>query len=671
MTETDEESWAQTLIAITPEFNGLIRTIKSDITISGKKDISLKNDPASFSSRKTIFAAKPKFIDDNELEKKSYRDVENQTYLQGVPKVQLPFKYRDEATQTLYSGKIRPEIKHFQEIITTLNEKTMPLMKISEITQTIITFNMECTQDDVVQELQNGISDDENYDPQLVVKANEDEETEIEVSDILNFMIDRVIWIGEPTSTVVVKKMNQEIQTILKYHKAMKKMFMDNETQTGLTCKPKDSNTKLIAEYKLTTDYMRNYLEECFQQAVHSLTVANDIIDDLVDKCAERVHFPPRNVATQTIAPCKVLEDKDDELLRKLKLPITIDPFESSIIVIPIANDILEAACNIVCQKAHLIVNGVIKRVVDRSSLIGIRLDQIRKDSQKGKPIEDIFTERRRKLSKLMLKSKTDEISTQTSIAGVPEVTKIQEPKETLCSVCKRDSICHVCLAAEKETDLSIENIKILRTQDILLTYNPCYVIATKSETAKNPALVPTCRPKIEEKAKLSQAKLNHKIAIPCESANIIDQSTKRHPKKISKESLSGWSHVVDTSLSKTWSMQSPTSSESKSMAKIKESSSKFLPERCSMSQGGLALRTIEALDILKNTFCTRETCESVSLSNSCNARSREDRAQGKLICKRQDKIQCVTKESRNRTKEKQSDGFKVIPIRIISDSDS
>lgn len=105
--------------------------------------------------------------------------------------------------------------------------------------------------------------------------------------------------------------------------------------------------------------------------------------------------------------------------------------------------------------------------------------------------IEQRLDRRRKKIVESMLKKETETAATQTGLAGVPEVTRLKESKEILCSVCARQSICHWCVAAQKEEDLPLQSTKLLRTQDILLAYNPCYVVATASEKAKNPHLQP------------------------------------------------------------------------------------------------------------------------------------------------------------------------------------
>jgi hypothetical protein len=88
------------------------------------------------------------------------------------------------------------------------------------------------------------------------------------------------------------------------------------------------------------------------------------------------------------------------------------------------------------------------------------------------------------------LKKETETIATQTGIAGVPVVGKLKE--DVLCSVCSRQSICDWCRAAQEQGFKPFEKSKLLRTEDILLAYKSCYVMATVSEEEKNPHLQST-----------------------------------------------------------------------------------------------------------------------------------------------------------------------------------
>jgi len=95
------------------------------------------------------------------------------------------------------------------------------------------------------------------------------------------------------------------------------------------------------------------------------------------------------------------------------------------------------------------------------------------------------------------LKKETETVTTQTGLAGVPVIGKIKE--DVLCSVCTRQSICEWCRAAQKQDFKAFESPKLLRTEDILLAYRPCYVMATVSEEAHNPHLESTALMKKKE----------------------------------------------------------------------------------------------------------------------------------------------------------------------------
>lgn len=134
--------------------------------------------------------------------------------------------------------------------------------------------------------------------------------------------------------------------------------------------------------------------------------------------------------------------------------------------------------------------------------------------------LQQILDRRRKKIVESMLKKETETAATQTGIAGVPEVAKIKESKDILCSVCARQSICQWCVAAQEKEDLPLQSTKLLRTQDILLAYNPCYVVATASEKAKNPHLQP-----IDFMKKNVERLTTAQLSIPC-NCNVTPEKT-------------------------------------------------------------------------------------------------------------------------------------------------
>lgn len=99
--------------------------------------------------------------------------------------------------------------------------------------------------------------------------------------------------------------------------------------------------------------------------------------------------------------------------------------------------------------------------------------------------MEQILDRKRKKIIESMLKKEIETAATQTRFAEVHEVAKLKESEEILCSVCAQQSAYH-WRAAVQEENLSPESTrKILCTKDILLAYNPCYIVATASEEAK------------------------------------------------------------------------------------------------------------------------------------------------------------------------------------------
>lgn len=107
-----------------------------------------------------------------------------------------------------------------------------------------------------------------------------------------------------------------------------------------------------------------------------------------------------------------------------------------------------------------------------------------------------------------MSKKETETIGTQTSIAAIAEVKKIKKSQEILCSVCRRQSMCQWCLDNGDVPTPSQQEMKILRTQDILLAYKPCYVVTKATEKDKY-LLQPPCpekkvKPPVVPKRQLS-----------------------------------------------------------------------------------------------------------------------------------------------------------------------
>lgn len=116
--------------------------------------------------------------------------------------------------------------------------------------------------------------------------------------------------------------------------------------------------------------------------------------------------------------------------------------------------------------------------------------------------MDDILDARRKRLKELLRnRVETKQCSsTQTELAGVPEIGRLKEPSETVCSTCPRHSECYVCEASLENSSANaagknqdpLRN-RILKTRDILIAYNPCYVVTTPPE-------IPQTRPRVMPK---------------------------------------------------------------------------------------------------------------------------------------------------------------------------
>lgn len=109
--------------------------------------------------------------------------------------------------------------------------------------------------------------------------------------------------------------------------------------------------------------------------------------------------------------------------------------------------------------------------------------------------MEKIFEARKQRIRESLEQRKTGakfNSGTQTGLAGVPEIGKVKEPKETICSICARHSECYACTGNLEDDDKEMEEkINQQGTRDILIAYNPCYIVATPSEIANRLMLNP------------------------------------------------------------------------------------------------------------------------------------------------------------------------------------
>ena len=129
---SEGDAWAQTLITVTPEEDATIREISNTATLSSTSDTSLALDAdkivyrRSFTHRQFIDSKEPdqgaveiELEAEVELppEGRSKQDAKNQTYLQGMPVVEISIEHRDEASQTMYMSSPCPPLKYFKDIL--------------------------------------------------------------------------------------------------------------------------------------------------------------------------------------------------------------------------------------------------------------------------------------------------------------------------------------------------------------------------------------------------------------------------------------------------------------------------------------------------------------------------------------------------------------------------
>lgn len=118
-----DATWTQTLTMVTPEEDARIRTINETTVVSAPGGTPLDLGLNQIADRRTVQMNTPRrdlFVDTVELtEGISHSNVACQTFLQGVPKVELPSSCTNEATQTLYMGHDSSHTRPFRDITST------------------------------------------------------------------------------------------------------------------------------------------------------------------------------------------------------------------------------------------------------------------------------------------------------------------------------------------------------------------------------------------------------------------------------------------------------------------------------------------------------------------------------------------------------------------------
>ncbi|XP_076763390.1 uncharacterized protein LOC143430839 [Xylocopa sonorina] len=613
---TENEAWAQTLITVTPEDDATLREISQATTLSSTPDAQLILDPdeivyrRSFTNRQFV-DSKDEEEEEEEVESKEVepkQDAESQTYLQGTTTVHISVEYQDEASQTMYMSTPCPPLKYFKDIMTSMNESPMPKLKKSNLTATIISIHPETSHDVAMEQLSTDVTEEEREE--FVARLSTAEETEMEVTEILHFLIARALWINNPSQTQV-STTNETTQTCIAYNNRLNIFLVDSQVQTDLSCEPKQSNTMLLTDYWETKNMISNYLEDCISKGIEIRIVVNDVIDEIVDKCAGRIKYPMKEQMIQTIATYKLDGEKEEDVLRKLRLDIIVDPLEASIIVIPLMGDLLQLASDTVSRNALKVAPIVLDRILQRTMTIIVKLMELQKQSE-HKPIDEILARRKKRILESMLRKDTETISTQTSIAGISEIRKIKRSKEVLCSVCRRQSMCEWCLNdQETESAPAEEETKMLRTQDILLAYKPCYMVTKVSEKSEN--LQPPCPPlkrKVKPPSRYQLRSSKDSTEQRCSAICLFLQADKNVE---TQESFNEWSYVTDATIMKPYSIKESVNSSSQTTIPLLDQST---CQDSNSHRSTLTSRAENALQILKDTFCSRENCITSSLQS-------------------------------------------------------
>lgn len=256
----------------------------------------------------------------------------------------------------------------------------MPVLKKTNATATFISFPPEALQDAVIDRLSEDVEKEELEKFEFTLSS--EEEAQMEIADILRFLTARALWIVDPGSQGEAEAADKETQTRLRFNYHTNTLISDRETQTELTCEPKKSNTTLLSGYMETKSMISGLLEECISRGVEAGTVIEDIMDEIIDNSVDRIRLPKREQITQTIA-ARLHEEKEADVLRRLRVTMIVDPLEASIVVVPLMNDILQIVCDNVSRNASKAVKDVIAAVLRRTMIIVSRLVELQKESRR------------------------------------------------------------------------------------------------------------------------------------------------------------------------------------------------------------------------------------------------------------------------------------------------
>ncbi|KAF7994389.1 hypothetical protein HCN44_003861 [Aphidius gifuensis] len=598
-----DNSWSQTLITVTPEEDGYLREITETTIISGHDDQQLDLDTDNITTRQSLLNITQDFIDPRELEPLILKESECQTYMKGVPTVEFDISYRDEATQTLYIGKSqRPSLVDGMKTITNvMNKKPLPIIKTSQAAQTLITFDSEQPEEIIHDILEQEI--DTNHD-----KYPDDEQQiiQIEINDFINYIFDRVSYISDEKLPQKIIKNSIKVQTIIKYNYYLKKFMKEITTQTSLTLESKISNSHLIDDYLETKNCVKNYLDYCIDLGVYSRIMIDDFIDELIDKSCEIVRLPTKSEAIQTVASCQYGNLNENDVIKRLSMPVNIDPVEASIIGQFIVNKIIDNVLIEIRKNANETVAFIMNKLMNRIDGIADKLMEINREAELPSIDEKLILRKKKLASLLLVKKKIEDASTQTGFAGVPNVAKIKNIHRVVCETCPEEASCHWHSSDEKlNTTLNNNNKRKkkkytnkrkykLGTRDILLAYKPRYITADTEEVTNDMKL--PCS--VESSSSYHRNKAGGDDFDVISSEELSD--TPLHSTKINVNkyqyagSTSGWSNFVKDTAD-TWAPGTSKNVDNQGF------------------ENHLNLEKLKALEVLKNTFCTPKNCAGIS----------------------------------------------------------
>ncbi|XP_017767551.1 PREDICTED: uncharacterized protein LOC108556106 [Eufriesea mexicana] len=388
---SEDDTWSQSLVTITPEDDAMLREISDTATVSASPDVNLVLDPDDIVYRRSL--TNRQFVDSteadeerpehssDETDQKPKEDANTQTYLQGIPTVHISVEYRDEASQTMYMSTPCPPLKYFKDIMTSMKESPIPELKRSNVAMTVISIDPKTPQDIAVDQLSKDFTEQELED--FESKLSSKEEIETEIAEILRFVIARAFWIDDPTSQTPAETADEATQTYIRFNNRMNIFVINNEVQTDLSCEPKQSNTMLLTDYWETKNMVLSCLEDSITKGIEVRVVADDIINEIIDKSAERIKYPMKEQIIQTIASYKLDGEKEEDVLRKLRLDVIVDPLEASIIVVPLMSDLLQLACDDVSKNAIKVTTVVLNGILQRTMTIIMKLIELEKQAKR------------------------------------------------------------------------------------------------------------------------------------------------------------------------------------------------------------------------------------------------------------------------------------------------